>query len=413
MKVLLTLLVLIYADLVFSQTRTLEYFLEQAKQNSPVARDYQNQLTSLQLDSQLLKSSLGPQVNFQSTNSYAPIVKGWGYDEVISNIAQVSGVVQASRTFLTHGNIAAQYRAITLQRRSLLDTILLSQQDMVRTITDQYITAYGDLLTTSFSQQVYELMKREEQALKKLTEASVYKQTDYLAFYVTLQQQELTYLQAQIQYNTNYLTLNVLAGLIDTTIEKIAPPTLSDTLFNNQFFHSVFSNRFVTDSLRLANQSDLLDYEYKPKIGAYTDAGYNSSLQFTPFRNVGFSAGISLIIPIYNGHQKQIKQSRISIQERTRQYQRDFFVHQYQMQWLQLKQQFEAINGLVNKINRQIDFAHTLIVANGKLLQTGDITIKDYVLAINNYINAQNLLAQNNISRLRILGQVAYWNVHP
>jgi hypothetical protein len=227
-----------------------------------------------------------------------------------------------------------------------------------------------------------------------------------------MQQQELLYLQARIQYNNDYLMLNYLAGLVDTTIERIEEPDIADTL-PPQFYASVFYNRFVTDSLRLANERSLIDYEYKPKIGAYTDAGLNTSLQHTPYRNFGLSAGISLTIPIYDGHQKQMKYAKIDIQERARQRNREFFVNQYRMQMAQLQQQLVATDLLVNKINKQIEYAHTLILANGKLLQTGDITMKDYVTAINNYLNAQNLLTQNNISRLKILNQVNYWNIKP
>jgi outer membrane protein TolC len=412
MKYRLTLFLLLIQIFCFAQIHDLNYFIQQAKQNNPAAKDYQNQILSLQIDSQLLKASLGTQVNFLSTNSYAPIIAGWGYDEAITNIANVSALLQANRNFLTRTNIAAQYRTIALQRRSLLETIQLSHQDLIRTIADQYITAFGDLLAVDFNKEVFDLMKNEEEVLKKLTEASVYKQTDYLSFYVTMQQQELIYLQAQIQYNSNYLTLNYLSGLVDTTIERIEKPVIADTL-QPQFYNSVFYNRFVSDSLRLANEKAIIDYEYKPRIGAYTDAGLNTSLQHTPYRNFGFSAGISLVIPIYDGHQKQLKYSKIDIKERTRQNNREFFVNQYRMQMAQLKQQLMATDLLVNKINKQIEYAHTLILANGKLLQTGDITMKDYVTAINNYLNAQNLLTQNNISRLRILNQVNYWNIKP
>jgi outer membrane protein TolC len=282
---------------------------------------------------------------------------------------------------------------------------------LVRTITEQYITAYGDLLAVDFNKEVFDLMKREEAALKKLTEASVYKQTDYLTFYVTMQQQELTYLQAQIQYNTDYLTLNYLSGLVDTTIERIEKPQVSDTL-TSQFYNSVFYTRFTTDSLRLANEKSLIDYQYKPKVGAYTDAGYNSSLQVTPYKNFGFSAGVSLTIPIYDGHQKRLKYAQVDLKERTRQANKEFFINQYRQQIAQLKQQLYAADLLVNKINQQIEYSHTLIEANGKLLQKGDITMKDYVLAINNYLNAQNLLTQNNITRLRIVNQINYWNAN-
>ena len=88
-------------------------------------------------------------------------------------------------------------------------------------------------------------------------------------------------------------------------------------------------------------------------------------------------------------------------------------MNQHHMQLLQLKQQLISIDLMVSRINKQIAYAHTLIVANGKLLQTGDITMKDYVTAINNYLQAQNLLTQNNINRLKILNQVNYWNMKP
>ncbi len=412
MRYFFILLLITFRTVGYSQPHTLDYFLQHAKQNSPDLKDFQNQVLSLQIDSQLLKASLGPQVNFLSTNSYAPIINGWGYDEAITNRANISGLIQASRNYLSRGQTIAQYRTIALQRRSLLDTIALSQQDLARSITEQYITAYGDLLAMDFNREVYDLMQREEEALKKLTQANVYKQTDYLTFYVTMQQQELTWLQAQIQYNNDFLTLNYLSGLVDTTIERIQKPALTDSL-GMDFYNTVFYSRFITDSLRLANEKDLVNYEYKPRIGAYTDAGYNSSLQNTPYKNFGVSAGVSVTIPIYDGRQKQMKLARIDIQERTRQNKRAFYVNQHNMQLLQLKQQLLSIDLMVEKINKQIGYAHTLIVANGKLLQTGDITMKDYVTAINNYLQAQNLLTQNNINRLKILNQVKYWNMKP
>jgi outer membrane protein TolC len=411
MKYLLTLFLWLFTCICHGQPHDLDHFIAQAEQNSPVLKDYRNQVLSIRIDSQLLRASLRPQVNAISSNAYAPIIKGWGYDEAITNIANISALIQANRNFISRNNLSAQLRTISLQRQALLDTMRLSRQDLVRTITEQYITAYGDLLTVQFTKEVFELMQKEEAALKKLTEASVYKQTDYLTFYVTMQQQELTYLQAQIQYNTDYLTLNYLTGTVDTTIGIVEAPRLSDTI-ETDFFNSVFVSRFRTDSLRLVNERQLINYQYKPRIGAYTDAGYNSSLQVMPYRNFGFSAGVSLTIPIYDGHQKQLKYQQLDLRERTRQTNRDFYVNQYRQQAAQLRQQFRALGLLVGKIGQQISYAKALITANGKLLQVGDITMKDYVTAINNYLGAQNLLTQNNISRLRIVNQLNYWNLN-
>src|SRR6187551_3253888 len=101
--------------LCFGQSRTLSFFIQQATETNPLLKSYQNQILSNQLDSQILNASLKTQVNFISNNYYAPVIKGWGYDEAITNIATLQGLVQATRNFLSKGNLSAQYRAIALQ----------------------------------------------------------------------------------------------------------------------------------------------------------------------------------------------------------------------------------------------------------------------------------------------------------
>ena len=393
----------------FGQSRTLNEYIQLAKDNSPVLKGFQNQILSNRIDSQILRATTKTQVNFISTDLYAPVIGGWGYDEVITNLAQVSALVQASKNFLSKGNLAAQYRQIALQSQALRDSMQLSVKDLVRTITEQYITAYGDQLTMDYSRELYDLLKREEEALKKLAESSVIKQTEFLAFDITLQQQELTYLQAEIQYNADYLTLNYLAGIVDTTIGRVEEPRLEDSL-PHDFYSSAFYHRYVTDSLRIVNERRLIDYSYKPAIGVFTDGGFNSSLHTTPYKNIGFSVGASVKIPLYDGHQKKLKYQKLDIQERTRLINKDFFIRQYTQQVAQLYIQLHATELLFDKIRQQVNYTKTLIVAYEKLLETSDVRILDFVTAITNYLNAQNSFRQNLISRLKIMNQINYWN---
>ncbi|MGI8636192.1 MAG: TolC family protein [Segetibacter sp.] len=409
MKYFFTVAVIFMTFSSYAQNHTLDFFIQQAQQNSPLIKDYNNQVLSTRLDSLLFRAALKTQVNFISSNSYAPVIHGFGYDGAVTNGANISTLVQANRNFFSAINIGNQLAAIRLQGRALSDTIRISQQDIKRAVAEQYIFAYGDQITMDFNQEIYNLLQKEEQALKKLTQASVYKQADYLAFYTTLQQQHFVYLQSQIQYNTDYLTLNYLAGVVDTTVQRISNPNLNDSM-QFDFYHSVFYQRFTTDSLRLATEKAIINYEYKPRIGAYTDAGYVSSLLQSPYRNFGVSFGVSLAIPIYNAHQKQYRLRQVDLRENTRLTNKLFFVNQYKQQIAQLNQQLHASDLLVKTINEQIKYVQTLITANAKLLQTGDIRISDYVLAITNYMNARNILNQNYINRLRIVNQINYWN---
>jgi outer membrane protein TolC len=340
---------------------------------------------------------------------YAPVFDGWGYDEAITNRGNISALAQATRNFLPRGYAAAQFRAIGLQSQSLRDTIQLSIRDLVRAITEQYITAYSDLLTMNYSRELFDLLKGQTEAMKKLAQASVVKQTEFLSLDITMQQQELTYLQAQLQYTADYLTLNYLAGIPDTSIGLLEEPKLEYNL-PHDFYTSVFYQRYITDSLRIVNERKLIDFTYRPTIGAFTDAGYNSSLYTSPYKNLGFSFGVNIKVPIYDGHQKRMKYQKLNIEESTRQNNKEYFIRQYYQQIGQLNAQLRATDQLFEKIRRQVDYTKTLISAYGKLIQTSDARVTDLVTAITNYLNAQNLYRQNFISRLRIMNQINYWN---
>ncbi|MES1218098.1 MAG: TolC family protein [Bacteroidota bacterium] len=396
------------AVFVFAQKNNLDYFISQAIANSPLLKDYQNQQLSLSLDSQLIRAALKPQVNGNSVNSYAPIIRGWGYDEVISNGQQLSALLSVSKSFISNKTIASQIASLNIQSQTASNNIKISEQDLKKTITDQYITAYGEQLQIEFNTHINDLLSREDSLLKKLTQDNVFKQTEYLAFTVTRQQQLLNTSQLEIQYKFDYAMLNYLAGIVDTTLSSLEDPELSTAAFGD-FTQSVFYRQFVLDSLRLKNDKDIIDLNYRPKINAYADAGYNSSLTYKPYKNFGTSIGLNLTVPIYDGKQKKLQYSKIDIEERTRISKRDFFIQQHNQQKLQLMQQLNATSSLIDQINKQVNYTETLITVNEKLLATGDVRLIDFILTLNNYFTAKNLVTQNYVSRLKILNQLNYW----
>ena len=144
-----------------AQNNTLDSFIEQAQTNSPLIKDYNNQILSTRLDSLLFRAALKTQVNFISSNSYAPVIHGFGYDGAVTNGANISTLVQANRNFFSANNIGNQLAAIRFQGRALSDTIQISQQDIKRAVTEQYIIAYGDQITMDFNQEIYNLLQKE------------------------------------------------------------------------------------------------------------------------------------------------------------------------------------------------------------------------------------------------------------
>lgn len=408
-----SLLFLIICDILFFSSRgqadNLDYFVSHAISNSPLLKDYNSQIRSISLDSQILRATLKPQVNGISNNSYAPIVKGYGYDEVITNGQQISTLLQVSKSFLGSKTIASQIASLQLQSQAIANAIKMSEQEVIKTVTDQYITTYGEQLQIDFNREIDLLLEKEDSLLKKMTQQNVFRQTDYLAFTVTVQQQTLNTLQLEIQYNFDYTTLNYLAGIVDTLNNRLRDPQLSRDV-QGEFYGSVFYRQFELDSMKLTNDRLMAGLAYRPKISAYADGGYNSSMTFTPYKNFGTSVGLSVTIPIYDGKQKKLQYSKINIQETNRAFKKDYFIRQHDQQILQLVQQLNATNELIGRIDKQIKYTQALITANEKLLASGDIKLTDFILSLNTYISAKNLITQNYISRLKIINQLNYWN---
>src|SRR4051812_4177112 len=392
-----------------AQENNLDFYLQQAYQNSPLLKDYNSQIGSNRIDSAILRAGYRVLVNGNSVNNYAPVIHGYGYEGAITNIANFSELITASKQFIGKANLQNQYNSIQLLNDSIRVAAKISTQDLEKAVTQQYIAAYGSWQQYSFNKEVYDLLSREDTILKKLTQATVYRQTDYLTFLVTLQQQKLTVLQARTQLLNDYAQLNYISGLFDTTLQPLPVPAIR---LNNILpaDYTVYYHKFTIDSLLLQNEHARINYNYRAKLNAYVDAGYVSTLTYQAYRNFGTSFGLNITVPIYDGGQRKMQHRKLDIAEQTRSYYRDFFQTQYNQQVAQLMQQLNSAQQLIDESTNQLKYVEGLIKANRKLLATGDVRIADYIIAINNYLNARNIITQNTINKLQLIAQINYWN---
>jgi outer membrane protein TolC len=408
-KIRLLFIILLFHIIAHSQERSLEYYIQFGTENSPLLKDLKNQQRANLIDSMRILAGYLPQVNAVSTNSYAPTTGGWGYDGAITNGSNFSQLVIVSKQLVSKENLKNQYEAIQLLNESLKTTGKISEQDLRKTITAQYISAYGNYLQYQFNIEMLQLFKKEQNILKNLTEKGIYRQTDYLSFLVTMQQQEIQISQYKNTFQNDLSTLNYLCGINDTSAIPLKKPEIFLSLLP-EAENSIFYQQFLNDSLKLRNNDALIDYRYKPKVNVYGDGGYLTSFSGEAYKNFGVSVGLNLIVPIYDGKQKKMQHDKIEIAEQSRQQYRDYFKTQYSQQIALLFQQLHAAEGLVHQSESQIKYAETLIEANQKLLATGDARMTDYILAIGIYMNAKNTITQNSINQFQIINQINYWN---
>ncbi len=392
-----------------AQTYTLDHYLEIAKNNSPLLKDLRNQIASNQVDSLRLLAGYRTQVNANSGGLYAPIIDGYGYSEPITNNHTLNALLSANHAIISKKNINAQLQAITLLSQSIGNSTKISEQDLKKAITAQYITAYGDLQQFKFNQEVIDLLTQEEELLKKLTRSNVYHQSDYLTFLVTLKQQQLTLLQSRLLYKNDYTTLNYLAGIADTSMIELKEPGIQKATLPDADT-SIFFRQYKLDSLKLINGRQLVDFSYKPKVNIFADGGYNSDFMGQAYKNFGVSAGFSFTMPIYDGGQRKMQYRKLSLQEETRENYKAFFNVQYRQQIAQINQQISENDNLLTQIDEQIKYSESLIKVDTQLLQTGDVRIADLILAVNNYLTIKNLRTTTSINKLQLINQLNYWN---
>jgi outer membrane protein TolC len=180
-------------------------------------------------------------------------------------------------------------------------------------------------------------------------------------------------------------------------------PTLS---FENTLqFHN-----FQIDSLKTVNRNTLIDYAYRPKLDIFADAGFNSTLDNYTYKHFGASIGFSLTIPIFDGGLRQKQYSKLKISEQIRRDYQDFSRRQYQQQLNQLYQQLQQTEAIINQAQTVINATQMLIDAYAKQMQTGDVSITDYMLSINNYLNAKHIITQQTNNKIQLINQINYWN---
>ncbi|HLO58175.1 MAG TPA: TolC family protein [Bacteroidales bacterium] len=392
-----------------AQEINLQYFINQALRNNPQLSDYRNQIGINKIDSLQIHAKNGFQVSAVSNNYYAPVIDGWGYDEIVTDIANITAQLSVNKEITGRSNLMNQYRLLQAENQSLVNSYILAEKEIIKDITIQYINAYGSYREYLYNREVLNLLQQQDVLIRRLTEQNTFSQAEYLTFLIALGQQKSKTIEAAGQYRNDLSSLNYLCGILDTT-SVILPEPLIDRLASSEAKNSEYYKAFINDSLKLSIRDRQVDFSYRPKVSLFGDAGYYSSWMFQPWKNFGASAGISFTMPIYDGRQRKMEHDKIYLQEQTRLNYKNYFVNQFSQQLFQLSAQISNNEKVSTVLSNQVDYSKALIDADHKLLETGDIRITEYILAINNYLEIRQALIKNSIERNLLITQFNYWS---
>ena len=153
---------------VTAQEHSLDYFINQGLANSPLLKDYQNQIRSNIQDSLLIRAGHKPKIDATGQILIPPYGKNFGYAEPITNGGNYSAVVGVSQRMFTKNILNNQYENIGLQGKAVANNAKISEHELKKLIGSQYLTTFAQYSEMLFSKEVLELLQKEEQIMKRV-----------------------------------------------------------------------------------------------------------------------------------------------------------------------------------------------------------------------------------------------------
>ena len=392
---------------VFSQTQSLDYYINKAIKNSPLLNDYHNQLQAGKLDSLLIRAGEKIQVEANSQVMYAPVVKGWGYDEALTNGANISGLVGVKKNIIDKKVRESAFNGLAIQKKMVGNSIKILVKDIKKAVTAQYLTAFLDYSEITFNHIQLEILKNQLQLLKRLVESGIYKQTDYLSLLVEIQALDLLITQSNGQYENDLYSLNLLCGISDPTNVKLVQPEIVDTKELNLEQSPLFMH-FRLDSLKIENEKKIIADQVRPKLNLFADAGLMSSTLENIYKRFGVSGGINLNIPLYDGGQRKIQIQKLALSELSRTSYQQFFKSQYNQQIMQLYAELTVTAKVISQINEQLLTLHDFNSMAKIQMGNGLISITEYLSSVKNILTLNKTLNQTSIKRLQLINELNY-----
>lgn len=390
-----------------SQSRNLAYYLREGLQNSPLLNDLNNQLHSASLDSLIIMAQRKPQVEGRSQLLYSPYNDHFGYDEVITDGGNYQAIAYVSQNLFTGKKTNNKYLALNYEKQGLNLSVRISSAELKKSITDQYLESYSVYSDMQFNISFLDLLKNENQVVKRFVENGIYSESDYLSLLVETGGQEVIITQLRNQYIKDIMLLNVICGIVDTSEVILQVPDIQAQT-TGLISDYLILKQYSLDSLLIKNEKEALALRYKPSVNWFADAGILTSNPFNFYKHAGASAGVSLTIPIYDGHQKKIEEDKLTLREDSRSYYLKSTKKEYDQYYLRLRSELEGLKKVKAGLVSQSALSDHLVKSLKVQLENGNIKMQDYITAIKNYRNINRYLILSDIDILRVKNEINY-----
>lgn len=405
--------------------KTLEYYIEYAKENSPLINDYKNQYKVSEYEVQRLKafytqsklevngnllfvpivSKDNGNTRFQLTPQNA--VDYYGYDQGVSSGNLQAGLTWTQPLFASSSYKAAHQQALVTQDINL-NNIQLQGHELQRLVTDQYILCLLDKQKIAFADSILIILNEQENVIQKLAQSAIMKQSDYNLIKIEKAGYKESKRNYEQSYETHLLDLNILCGIKDTSIISLEEIKLDlNTLTDN----SRFLDKYRLDSLNLIARQAVSEIQYKPRINLFLDGGLRTSrYNSTTFNHFGMSAGITFAWTLFDGRQRKITRNQTNAELNTVSFDRENFIVQNNLRKRQYLSELKGYDDRSNIMQQQLTSYIQVLADYNREIQKGQLSVINYITVLKNRTQVAESYYLLQANRLLLINAYNYYN---
>ena len=409
-----------------SGDKTIHYYVETAKKNSPLIMDYRDQTEVERAELERLKAMyMHSRLELNGDYLFVPIISKdggrtafkwnaqsatdyYGYD-----LGESSGSLHAGVTWTQPLLGQNSYKVAQEQAKINTDIvnnhILMEEHQLERSVTEQYLLCLLDKSQMDFTDSVGTIIKRKIDIVKKLVESGLSKQSDLKLLMIEWEANAEQYVAARQSYHTHLMDLNLLCGIKDTTDAKLSDIFLSVRLRSDREL-SLFTEQYRLDSLNTAMSLRTFNLQYKPKLDLFVNGGLQAGDFAGWYRHFGWSAGLTFSWTIFDGRQKRLKERQAGWQQNTIRTYKENSEYQRNMRIKQCLSELGKYDEREKALDNQLAEYESVLSDYGREMDVGQVSVLDYITVLRSKIQTEKdrLLLRTN--KQLVIAAYNYWN---
>ena len=391
------------------KAQTLQYFLNAARENNPAVQENRNLAAIAGLESEKAKAAYRmPEISATGNLLYAPVIKGVGYENAVTNGALYSTQLNANLPLFTRQQVGAYEKSSLVNQQIYHRQTALSQHDLARQVTEQFILTWQNLQRITTTRQLLDFLSEQEKLVRVFAENAILSQSDVLFFTIEKENQQLALRDLQVAYRLGLANLNLLCGLTDTSYVELQAPRIdlkADTADLSNFLEI-----YRLDSLLAAGNQEISELKYRPQLTAFANTGLNAIMFKTIFKKFGFSAGLNFSVTLFDGHQRDLTRQQTRLNQETNRVNRNFQANQVQQHRLLARQQIDLLDSKIQAARQQVSDYETLLKFYRERIARGELSVNDYMNTFKSYASLRGDFTMLSTSRLLLINEYNYWN---